>query len=77
MLSVWIPVALLFGQDDVSGRNIGEESDGRLFSACLAVFIQGMVVIIHLVGNEVIRVRVDVLSHLEWLLYCMTVTVNV
>lgn len=51
LLSVLIPVALLFGQDDISGRNIGEESDGRLLSACLAVFIQGMVVIIHLVGN--------------------------
>lgn len=51
-LVVLIPVALLFGQDDISGWNIGEESDGRLLSACLAVFIQRMVVIIHLVGND-------------------------
>lgn len=42
-------VALLFGQDNFSGWNISEESDRRLLPASLPVFIQRMVVIIHLV----------------------------
>lgn len=47
-----IPVALVFRQDDVSGGNISEEPDWGLLPARLPVFIQRMVVIVHLVRNE-------------------------
>lgn len=46
-----IPIALVFGQDDIFGRNIGEESDRRQLTARLPVFIQRVIVIVHLVNS--------------------------
>lgn len=51
-LGVLSPVALLFRQNNISGVNIGEESDRRLLSACLPMFVQRMVFIVHLVGKK-------------------------
>lgn len=47
-----LPVALLFGQDKVSGRNVGEDPDWRALPARLPMFIQRMVVIVHLQENK-------------------------
>lgn len=49
---VVVPVALLFGQDNIPGREVSEQSDWRLLPARLSVFIQRMVVIIHLIRNK-------------------------
>lgn len=43
------PVSLLLGQDDVSGRQVGEQPDGGYLPARLPVFVEGVVVIVHLV----------------------------
>lgn len=50
-----IPVALVFGQDDIFGRDIGEDSDRRQLTARLPVFIQRVIVIVHLVNSDNIR----------------------
>lgn len=47
-----LPVALVFGQDDIFGRDVGEESDRRQFTAGLLVFIQRVIVIVHLVNDD-------------------------
>lgn len=53
--SLLIPVALVFGQDDIFGRDVGEEPDRRQLTARLPLFIQRMIVIVHLVNNNKIR----------------------
>lgn len=51
-MSVLIPVALFFGKDNVSGRDVSEQSDRRLLPACLPVLIQRMVVIVNLLRGK-------------------------
>lgn len=47
-----LPVALLWGQDEVSGGKIGEDPDGGAFPARPPLFVQRMVVVVHLQGNN-------------------------
>lgn len=46
------PVPLLLGKDDVPGGQVGEEADGRLFSARFPMLVKGVIVIVHLVASR-------------------------
>lgn len=50
-----LPVAFVLGQDDIFRWYVGEESDRRQFTAHLSMFIQRMIVIVHLGNSDKIR----------------------
>lgn len=49
---VLVPVTFLFGQDDVPRGDVGEQADRGLFPASFPLFVQGMVVVVHLLGQR-------------------------